>query len=83
MPTSHTPGLMLKLDFEKAFDNVDWNFLLNTLKGLGCGKKWIDWIRMYATTTKFSILVNGSPKGSFGATNGLRQGDPCWIEKLL
>ena len=76
MYTSQIPRLMLKLDFEKAFNNFNWNFLINTLKGLGCGEKWIDWIRMCVTSAKFSILVNRSPKGTFfRATNGLRQGD--------
>ena len=67
---------MLKLDFEKAFDYVNWDFPISTLKGLGCGDKWIDWIRMCITLAKFSVSVNDSPKGFFGALNGLRQGDP-------
>ena len=33
-------------------------------------------MKMYIYTAKFSILINGSPKGHFGASNGLRQGDP-------
>ena len=67
---------MIKLDFKKAFDHVNWDFLLNTLAGLGFGTKWISWIEMCIATAKFSVLVNGSPKGFFGASNGLRQGDP-------
>ena len=39
MKSSQSPGLMLKLDFEKAFDNVNWDFLINALIGLGCDIK--------------------------------------------
>lgn len=67
---------MIKIDFEKAFDNIKREFLLDSLKGFGFGEKWITWMRMCISSAKFSILVNGSLKGSFGATNGLGQGDP-------
>ena len=64
---SKTTSLLLKLDFEKTFDNVNWDFLISFLRGLGCGEKWIQWIRMCISTAKFSILINGSSKGYFGA----------------
>ena len=67
---------MVKLDFEKAFDNVNWDFLMNTLVGFGFSSKWISWIKMCISTVKFSVLINGSPKGYFSAANELRQGDP-------
>ena len=67
---------MLKLDFEKDFDNVNWDFLIDTLKRLRCGDKWIAWIRMCITSAKFSVLVNGSPKGYFGSFTDLRQDNP-------
>lgn len=38
-------GIILKLDFEKAFDSVDWDFLWNALEGLGFQHIWIDWIK--------------------------------------
>ena len=67
---------MFKLDFEKAFDNVNWKFLIDSLKGFGFIDKWIVWIKMCIYSAKFSILVNGSPRDLFDASNGLRQGDP-------
>lgn len=36
----HSKGLILKLDFEKVFDTVDWVFLLETLQHMGFGEKW-------------------------------------------
>ena len=76
MHSSKTPSLLLKLDFEKAFDNVNWDFLIYTLKGLGCGDKWIQWINMCISSAKFSVLVKGYPKGFFSSSNGPKQGDP-------
>ena len=83
MHSSKTPGLLLKLDFKKAFDNVNWDFIISTLKGLGCGDKWIQWITMCISSTKFSMLVNGFPKGYFISSNGLRQRDYFLLLPLI
>jgi hypothetical protein len=59
-------GLMaVKLDMEKAFDPMEWEFLLRILALLGFNSTWIQWIRQCITTTSFSIMINGAPFGKF------------------
>lgn len=68
--------MVFKIDFEKANDHVDWDFLDKVLwkKGFGC--KWKSWIWSCIKTVNFSILVNGRPRGKIFVSRGLRQGDP-------
>lgn len=73
---SEEPGLLCKLDIEKAFDQLNWNFLFMMLRKMGFGDKWIKWIKFCTTTVKYSVLVNSSPIGFFSPQKGLRQGDP-------
>ena len=68
--------LLCKLDIEKAYDHINWDFLLHILERIGFGKKWISGIKWCISTASFSILFNGSPTGFFRSTKGLRQGDP-------
>jgi hypothetical protein len=68
--------LALKLDMEKAFDSMEWNFLLRILTLLGFHPVWVQWIRQCITTSSFSILLDGAPFGKFFPSRGLRQGDP-------
>jgi hypothetical protein len=70
------PGVLCKLDMEKAYDHVDWNFLLYLLKRCGFGEKWCSWIKHYISYVRFSVLINGAPSGFFGSSRGVRQGDP-------
>jgi hypothetical protein len=59
-------GLMaLKLDMEKAFDSMEWDFILKILSLLGFHSTWIKWIQQCITTTSFSILHDGAPFGNF------------------
>ncbi|RVX09662.1 F-box protein [Vitis vinifera] len=69
-------GLLLKLDIEKAFDHVNWNFLIDVMSRMGFGHKWINWMKWCWSTASFSILINGCPTGFFCSSRGLRQGDP-------
>ncbi|XP_071699246.1 uncharacterized protein [Rutidosis leptorrhynchoides] len=68
--------LVFKVDFEKAFDSVDWRYLDFMLGQLGFGVKWRSWIKACLSSARTSILVNGSPTSEFSITSGLRQGDP-------
>ena len=67
---------MCKLDIDKAYDNVDWSFLLTIMQKMGFGDKWIGWIKWCISTASFSVLVNGTSMGFFQSSRGLRQGDP-------
>jgi hypothetical protein len=70
-------GLMaVKLDMEKAFDSMEWGFLLEIMKLLGFSSIWINWIYQCISTSSFSILLDGSPFGFFKPSRGLRQGNP-------
>jgi hypothetical protein len=68
--------MALKLDMEKAFDSMEWDFILKILHLMGFHPTWIQWIKQCITTSSFSILLDGAPFGKFFPTRGLRQGDP-------
>jgi hypothetical protein len=53
--------LILKVDFEKAYDSVEWSFLEYMLGRFGFGERWKSWIRACVFCGNMSILVNGSP----------------------
>jgi len=73
---SGEPGVICKMNLEKAYDRVNWNFLLYMLRKCGFGGKWCSWIAHCISLVQFSVLVNGSPNGFFNSFRGLRQGDP-------
>jgi hypothetical protein len=70
-------GLMaIKIDMEKAFDRMKWNFILVILSKLGFHSTWINWIRICITSPSFLIFINSSPYSHFNPERGIRQGDP-------
>lgn len=55
------PTLVLKVDFEKAYNTVRWPFLFYMMKRLGFSDKWIGWVKGCLESASVSVLVNGSP----------------------
>ncbi|GJT65778.1 RNA-directed DNA polymerase, eukaryota [Tanacetum coccineum] len=68
--------MIFKIDFEKAYDSVRWDYLDDVLNKFGFGTKWRGWIQTCLSSSRGSILVNGSPTGEFQFQKGLKQGDP-------
>lgn len=71
----------LHVDLMKAYDSVNWSFMLNTLTAFGLPEVFINLIKECITTTSFSIAFNGELLDCFPGKKGLRQGDP--ISSLL
>lgn len=67
---------LLKVDFEKAFDSLVWNFLYHIMEQMGFSVKWRTWIKGCLESAFASVIVNGSPTKEFKLHKGLRQGDP-------
>ncbi|XP_035843169.1 uncharacterized protein LOC110887759 [Helianthus annuus] len=69
-------AFVLKIDFEKAYDFVNWNFVIGILEKMGFPLRWCAWIKGILSSARASVLVNGSPTFDFPCFKGMRQGDP-------
>ncbi|GJU52083.1 RNA-directed DNA polymerase, eukaryota, reverse transcriptase zinc-binding domain protein [Tanacetum coccineum] len=69
-------SMVFKVDFEKAYDSVRWDFVDDILKKFGFGEKWCRWIQSCLRSSRGSVIVNGSPTKEFQFYKGLKQGDP-------
>jgi hypothetical protein len=82
-------NIALKVDIRKAFDTLDWHFLIAVLRQFGFSSVFSNWILVILHSARLSILVNGKSVGFFSCTRGVRQGDPlspllfCLAEEVL
>ncbi|XP_050248620.1 uncharacterized protein LOC126695864 [Quercus robur] len=66
----------LKLDFQKAYDRVEWPFLIQVLKNFGFHQKFIHLIYQCISIVSFTLLLNGGKGPRIMPSRGLRQRDP-------
>jgi len=67
------PCFVFKVDYEKAYDSMSWEFLFYMMRIMGFVSKWIQWMSGCLKSASISILVNGSPSCEFIPQKGLRQ----------
>ena len=75
------PGLFLFLDFKKAFDSIEWEFIFRILAKFNIGQEFQQWIKILYTNPSAFIKNNGHLSQEFLLTRGVRQG--CQISSLL
>ncbi|GKC23977.1 RNA-directed DNA polymerase, eukaryota, partial [Tanacetum coccineum] len=66
-------SLIFKVDFEKAYDSLRWDFLDEVLKKFGFGDKWCNWIQSCLRSSRGSIIINGIPTEEFQFFKCLKQ----------
>ena len=70
------PGMLLLIDFEKAFDSVSWTFMQNALLHFNFGPDIRQWIKTFYNDVSTCVTVNGHLSRWFHIKRGVRQGDP-------
>ena len=70
------PGVAVFLDFEKAFDSIEWNFIHRCLETFNFGLDLRQWIKVFYTDISSCVLNNGYASKHFHLERGLRQGCP-------
>ena len=74
-------GLLLFIDFENAFDTIEWSFIEKTLKYYNFGNSLITWIKLFYTDICSCVQINGWSSDFFTLSRGVRQG--CLLSPYL
>ena len=74
--THNLPGLILLVDFAKAFDSLSWNFIFNVLNFFKFGNSIITWIKVLYNNAMLAVNQGGNLSSFFNIGRGCRQGDP-------
>jgi hypothetical protein len=70
-------GVVVKLDFEKAFDMVNWPFLLRCLQVRGFSRTWCEWISKVLKDGTVAVRLNNKLGPYFQSCKGVRQVTSC------
>lgn len=71
---SRQQALFLKIDFAKAYDHIEWPFILTMLQALGFGPFFLQYVEMLFEDASSCITINRSQSEAFGLFKSIRQG---------
>ena len=73
------PSILLQLDFRKAFDTIEWEFIQRTIALFNFGGSIQRWISIFYVNTESAVLNNGFCTNYFRLSRGVRQGCPLRV----
>ena len=74
--TEKMQGMLMLIDFEKAFDSISWKFIYNVLEFFGFNRNFINWVKLYNHDIHAYVLQCGILSEKINIERGCRQGDP-------
>ena len=74
--SQNIPGILIFIDFKKALDTLEWNYLFNCLEAFNFGSDFIRYVKMFYTNIQSCVINNGIASDYFMLERGVRQGDP-------
>ena len=80
--SKNIPGLLIFIDFQKAFDCLKWNFLFSRLKVFNFGSDFIRWVEIFYKNIQSCVINNGFASDFFALERGVRQGDKYLIFQM-
>ena len=73
---NNTPGILISVDFKKAFDSLEWSFIQSALKKFNFGDSLRKWVEIFYMDIESAALNNGFATDWFKPSRGVRQGCP-------
>ena len=63
--SKNIPGILIFIDFKKAFDSLEWHYLFSCLEPFNSGPNFINWVKMFYTNIQSYVINNGMASDYF------------------